>query len=76
MTTTLPTPTGRDADGQPWWRLASGERLYVSNGVVLRPETTNWASPDEVEGDGLAYVAAARWARRGASETSINNGER
>lgn len=61
--TTLPTPDGRDGDGRSWWRLADGRRLYAGEGAVLVPETADWAAPDDVESDGLAYVAAARWAR-------------
>ena len=60
----LPAPDGRDNDGHPWWRLASGERLYVVEGHVFTPDTADLTPADRVEQDALAALAAVAWARR------------
>lgn len=53
----LPGPDGYDLDGVPWWRLTSGERVYVLNGLVYGPgEDTH---PSEILYDALIYLAAA-----------------
>jgi hypothetical protein len=58
----LPSPSGYDADGTPWWRLSSGERVYAVPGAVYTP-TTGVEALDVIEGDALAQLAAVQHAR-------------
>lgn len=57
----LPGPSGHDEDGTPWWRLASGERVYVWGRSVYTPAGEQ--SLEVAEGDALAVLAAVRAAR-------------
>lgn len=68
--TPLPRPDGHDGDGTPWWRLRDGRRLYARPGHVLVPDTADWTPAFDVECDGLAYVAAARWGLRSSGSSA------
>jgi len=61
----LPSPDGRDPDLSPWWRLSSGERLYVLAGRIYSPRGEE--DVDCAEQDALARLAAVRAVREAAA---------
>lgn len=63
----LPAPAGHDPDGAPWWRLSSGERVYVLAGHIYSPLGEENAAA--CEWDALVRLAAVAHARGAVTTT-------
>ena len=64
----LPSPDGHDHYGPgAWWRLSDGSLLFATPGEVSHDRLYH-LSPDQVEQDALAALAAVAWARTRAPQ--------